>query len=67
MELTKNNSCHSQLSYNLERNVKCKVTYLNWKGNRKEHTEKGLYNLSSDNVYFFFASFLLFHQTFGLN
>ena len=29
---------HSQLSYNLEKK-KCKVTYLNWKANRKEHTE----------------------------
>ena len=33
------------------------MTFLNCKGNRKEHTEEALYNLSSDNVYLFIASF----------
>ena len=27
MELTKNNLCHSQLSYNLERNIKKRLTF----------------------------------------
>ena len=41
MELPKNTSSHSQLSYKLEKK-NCKVTYLNWKGNTKEHTEEAL-------------------------
>ena len=44
-----------------------KVTYLNWKANRKENTEEALYNLSCDNVYLLFALFCRFHETFGLN
>ena len=66
MELTKNDLCHSQISFNLE--VKhCKVPYLNWKANREDHTEEALDNLSSDNVYLLFVSFCRFHKTFGLN
>ena len=43
MELTKDISPHSQLSYKLEGKKKhCKVTYVNWKGNTKEHTEEAL-------------------------
>ena len=42
MELTKNNSSHSQLSDKLEKKKHCKVTSLNWKGNTKEHTEEAL-------------------------
>ena len=59
MELTKINSCHSQLFYNRERN-------LNWKANIKDHTEEALQNLSSDNVYLLFISFCRFHEFFGL-
>ena len=52
MELTKNT---------------CKVTYLNWKGNTKEHTEEALKYFSSSNVYLLFASFCRFYENFGLN
>ena len=45
----------------------CKVTYLNWKANRKEQLEEALHNLSSDNVYLLFVSFRRFHENFGLN
>ena len=65
MELTKNNSCHNQLSYNLERNF---VKLLTLTGKQtKRSTEGGLYNLSSDNVYLLFVSFCRFHETFRLN
>ena len=64
VELTKNNSCHSQLSYNLKRNF---VKWHTLTGKETERNTRKKVNLSSDNVYFFFASFLLFHQTFGLN
>ena len=37
MELTKNASSHSQLSYKLEKEHG-KVTYLNWRGKTKEDT-----------------------------
>ena len=40
-ELSKNNWCHSQLSYKQEKKH-CKVTYLNWKANNKEHTVEAL-------------------------
>ena len=66
MELTKKNSSHSQPSFNLEKKH-CKVTYLKWKGNRKEHTVEAFYNLSYDNVYLLFLSFFCFHETCGLN
>ena len=66
VELRENNSFHSELSYNLQ-NKHCKVTYLNWKANRKDHTEEALHNLSSDIVYLPFVSFCRFHETFGLN
>ena len=64
MELTGKSSSQSQLSY---RKKHCKVTYLNWKANRKEHTEEVLNNLSSDNVYVLLVSFCRFHENFGLN
>ena len=67
MELTKNNSCHSQLSYNVERNIVKGMTYLNWKANRKEHMEEALYNLLSENISLLFVSFSRFHETFALN
>ena len=67
MELTKNNSAHSQESYNLGKKKNSKVTYLNWEANRKEHTEEALYNLSYENVYLLFLSFCRFHETCGLN
>ena len=35
----------------------CKVTYLNWKANRKDNTEEAVFNLSYDNVYLLFVSF----------
>ena len=57
MEFTKNSSSYSQLSYKLEKKH-CEVTYHNWKGNTKKHTEEGLYNLSSDNVYLLFVLFV---------
>ena len=41
MELTKNTSSRSQLSYKLDKK-QCKETYLNWKGNTKEDTEDAL-------------------------
>ena len=64
MELTKNNMCHSQLSYNNT----CKVTYLNWKANSKDHTEEALHNLSCDMiVYVLFVSICRFHETCHLN
>ena len=66
MELTKNTTSHSQLFYKLEKKKKIKVTYLNWKGNTKEHREEALLNLSSDNVYLLFVSFCRFHENFGL-
>ena len=43
------------------------MTYLNCKGNRKDHTEEALYNLSCDNVNLLFVLFCRFHETFGLN
>ena len=56
------------LLYSRKRKKKhCKMTYLNWKGNRKEHTEEALYTFSSDNVYLLFVSFCRFHETFGPN
>ena len=45
----------------------CKVTYLNWKVNRKEHMEEALHKISPDNVYLLFASLCRFHENFGLN
>ena len=42
MELTKNTSSRSQRYFKLEKKKHCKVTYLNWKGNTKEHTEEAL-------------------------
>ena len=41
VELTKNTSSQSQLSYEVEKK-NSRVTYLNWKGNTKEHTEEAL-------------------------
>ena len=68
MEFTKNTSFDSEISYKLEKkNKPCKVTYVNWKRNTKEHTEEALYNLSCDNVYPLFVSFCRFHENFGLN
>ena len=65
MELTKNNTCHGQLSYNLERNI---LKWLPLTAKQTERkTEEALYNLSSDNVYLLFVSFCRFHETFGLN
>ena len=43
------------------------MIYLNWKVNRKEHTEEAVYKLSSDNVYLFFVSFCGSDENFGLN
>ena len=65
MYFPKNTSSHSQLSYKLKKKH-FKVSYLNWKGNTKEHTEEALYNLSSANVYLLFVSFCHFHENFGL-
>ena len=65
-ELTKNNSSHTQLSCNLERNV-VKWLTLTEKQTEKEHTENDHFNLSSDNVYLLFVSFCRFHETFGIN
>ena len=42
MQLTKNTSCDAHFSYKLEKKKHCKVTYPNWKGNTKEHTEEAL-------------------------
>ena len=55
MELTKNTSSHSQLSYNLERNIVKRLTLTAWKANRKDQTEEALYNLSSDIIYLLFV------------
>ena len=41
MGLTKNTLSHSQLSCKLEEK-NCKLTYLKWKGNKKEPTEEAL-------------------------
>ena len=41
MELTKNISSQSRLSYEVEKKNST-VTYLNWEGNTKEHTEEAL-------------------------
>ena len=67
MELTKNTSSDSHLFDKLEKKKHCKVTYLNWKVNRKEHTVEALHNLSSNNVYLLFVSLCRFHETFNLN
>ena len=66
LELTRNTSSHSELSYMLQKKH-YKVTYLNWKGNTKEHMEEALWNLSSDNVYVLLVSFCRFHANIGLN
>ena len=42
MDLTKNTSSHSRVSYKLEKKNMKKVTYHDWKGNTKEHTEETL-------------------------
>ena len=42
MDLPKNTSSRNQLSYKLEKKKHCKVSYLNWRGNTKEHTEEAL-------------------------
>ena len=66
MELTKNNSSHSQLFYSLERNV-AKLLTLTGKKTGKEHMEEDHFNLLSDNVYLLFVLFCRFHENFGLN
>ena len=66
MELTRNNSSHSQLFYNLERNV-VKLLTLTGKQTEKEHTEEDDFNLSSDNVYLLLVLFCRFHENFGRN
>ena len=65
MELTKNNSSHSQLFYNLERDF-VKWLTLTGKQTEKEHTEEDHFNLSSDNVYLLYVSFRRFHENIGL-
>ena len=52
MELTKNNSSHSQLSYKLERNIVKLLT---------------LTSTRIINVYLLFVSFCRFFENFGLN
>ena len=42
MKFTKKISCHSQISYKLEKKKHSKVTYLNWRANTNEHTEEAL-------------------------
>ena len=42
MELTKYTSSDSLRFYKLEKKKECILTYLNWKGNTKEHTEEAL-------------------------
>ena len=66
MELTKNNSCHSQLSYNLERNI---VKGLCLTGKQTErNTRKKLSTTYRPNIVrLFFASFCRFHEFFGVN
>ena len=57
MELTKNTLSHCQLSCKLGKK-NCKLTYLNLKGNTKEHTEEALLNFSCDNVVLSFVDFV---------
>ena len=57
----------SDLTFIYARKKHRKVTYLNWKANRKEHPVETLYKLSSDNVYLLFVSFFRVHENFGLN
>ena len=56
----------SELTLLQSRKKNCKMTYVKWKANRKEHTEENPLNLSSDNVHLFFVSFCRFHQNFWL-
>ena len=59
--------CVSYSTFLLGRKKHCKLTYLNWKENKKEHTEQTLQNLSSDDVYALFVLFRRLHENFGLN
>ena len=52
----------SELTLSESRTKQCKMTYVKWRANSKEHTEEYLFNLSPDNIYLLFVSFCRFHK-----
>ena len=52
----------SELTLLQSRAKHCKMSYVKWRANSKEHIEKALFNLSYDNIYLFIVSFCRFHK-----